>query len=218
MWHDYCCSVGGLFKEVVVRVLRIVGGVVLVFFLGLSSSWAALVTCEPDDFAPGTALTSACPGVTLTVEQRADTVLSGLPAVAGAASTGDLVFVHTTDSFGWGSNDADPETFRADFASLTDHVSIDIIGNDTTDSGFLRAYDALDNLLFEILTGALTTGQVFHASITLGGADIAYIRASGNDSNNINLDNLQFEVVPEPGSLVLLGLGLLGLGVSRRRA
>ncbi len=43
------------------------------------------------------------------------------------------------------------------------------------------------------------------------------IRLSGAVSNGFNLDNLEFITVPEPSSIALLGLGVIGLGAIRRR-
>lgn len=178
---------------------------------------ALLITCEPDSFAAGTDMTNACAGVTLSVELRSDTVVSQVPFVAGAVSTGSRVFGHTTDAFGWGDSDADPERFRADFDMLTSFVSIDLIGNNGSDFGFLRAYDVGGSLLDEILTGQLTSGDIFTASFTRASADIAFIRAAGINGDNLNLDNLQFSTVPEPAMFALLGIGLVGIGWSRRK-
>lgn len=43
------------------------------------------------------------------------------------------------------------------------------------------------------------------------------IRLSGAVAGGFNLDNLEFITVPEPSSIALFGLGLIGLGAARRR-
>jgi hypothetical protein len=185
----------------------------LFFFL---SARASAVLCEPDSFAAGTPLTNACAGVTLLVEQRNDTVIAQIPGVVTATSTGTLVFGNTLDNFGWGNSDAIPETLRGNFLNPVQFVSIDLIGNDPSDAGFLRVYNSNDVLLVEVLSGFLTTDQVFPALASRPTPDIAYFRAAGINGDNLNLDNLNY-AVPEPNSIGLLTGGLL-IFVARRRS
>jgi len=180
------------------------------------SASATIVVCEPDNFTVGTALATACAGVTLSVEQRTtDIVVSEVPGI-GAASTGTRVFGHSLDDFGWGSSDGNPETFRADFAALTSFISLDFIGNDSSDQGSLWIYDSTSTLLSTINTGIFSSGVIKTLSYSSLTSNIGFIRAAGTGGDNLNLDNLQFSV-PGPSSLSLIGLGLLGLVMTRRR-
>ncbi len=66
----------------------------------------------------------------------------------------------------------------------------------------------------------MTAGEVFSASINRASFDIAYIIAGGmfaNSATPVLLDNLTANVIPEPGTVLLLGLGSLAVLKRRKR-
>lgn len=73
---------------------------------------------------------------------------------------------------------------------------------------------------FDIVTYPQSNGNVRYVSVTSGmsivGGTLTFSNSSGNDGWGIN--NVTVGTLPEPGTLLLMGLGLLGLGAARRRA
>ncbi|MBX3601337.1 MAG: PEP-CTERM sorting domain-containing protein [Rubrivivax sp.] len=191
---------------------------------------AAPVVVDPDAFAPGTDLSNAFAGITLSAVGLG---FGGGPAIFAVdslsqpaepftASTGRLVFGTSAPTFPHLFREPSFHALRVDFAAPTDAVWIDFISNDSADTGFLQAFDAADNLLGTYTTASLTANQFETMSLSFGSASIAYILASGLDSaSSGGLDHLRYNddgTVPEPAALLLVGTALLALRLSRRPA
>ena len=76
-------------------------------------------------------------------------------------------------------------------------------------------------LIGYVLSPQLTTGQVFTATIDRDWTfDIAYIIAGGavSTEDTVHLDNLIANVIPEPATLCLLGIGGVILAGIRNRS
>ncbi|UCF42986.1 MAG: hypothetical protein JSV99_10435 [Planctomycetota bacterium] len=196
----------------------------------LSSSVAsAMFTIDADSYADGANMSSPGYGVTLSSPfsgafSSDGYVYAQTAADSSHASTGTNVFgnsVAGSDVHGnpfdeiWHQTASYGEVrLRADFAAPANYVAIDIIGNnDLADYGILEAYDSGGSLLASVSNGsALYDGDVFTATITRPSYDIAYVIASGIGGNTVHLDNLEANVIPAPGAVLMaaMGVGLVG--------
>ena len=150
---------------------------------------AVEVVADPDAQASGTDVSNLFPGVVLSNPLAG----GGIFAVASSftAPTGSNVFgtsAANDDGFRDGTNE-----LRADFAELQAFVSIDTGSDDTLDIGFLRAYDAADNLLEEVIGSGVPHSGSETLAIQRTSADISYIIAGGVGSHTTPLDNLVYE-------------------------
>lgn len=195
--------------------------IVLVFF-AVSSAKGITIAVDADGFADGEDISMSFDFVTLSS-------VGGYPGLDGIvyawgdglASTGTNVFANNL-SFQrqWYADLTDGFALRADFHRPANSVAIDIIGDDSGDYGELYAYDSSGELIGYVLSPQLATGEIFRAAISRDWAfDIAYIIAGGavSTADAVHLDNLTADVIPEPATLLLLGLGSSLLTRKRRK-
>lgn len=94
---------------------------------------------------------------------------------------------------------------------------------DPNDAGGILDINAADGAGYtlnieDILGGSQNNKGAFYLSFFSFGADITSITLTKNNSSDgVGFDNVTVGRVPEPGTLALLGLGLAGLGIARRR-
>jgi hypothetical protein len=209
---------------------------------------ADLITFEPDDFAPGTDVTHASPGLTLFRITSHDP-LAVMPTFVGQdphCLTGPCSAVTGSRSFGGYSAFAslldfcvrnaftgtNPESTRcsteADMSGLwmvfdTGADFVEIAGAWFSDFTWMKAYDenfqevdrqVVPEIVLPRDESGFTKG---FSNVTAPAGNIKYVLAS-SVGGSVFFDRIRYETVPEPSTLLLCGVGFVGLLRSRHRA
>jgi hypothetical protein len=187
----------------------------ITFLLGVvSPAGAAIVTVDPDDYAPGTDISTIVPGVTLKAYYATGNHVWALESSLSTSPPENQVFGHSGNDPLWGG--ADFEYFCAEFHPGTDvhRVSLDFIADDDNDyAPYLTAYKNGGVIpipgAHATYSGSLAKGELVTLTVFSPTDVIVNVKASWDPKwcQNGELDNLQFEnVVPEPSSIVIWSL------------
>lgn len=150
---------------------------------------------DPDGFADGTILNDELsPSVQLSAVGNSIANANVTAETGTYPSTGAKVFASTWNGGLWNTVDAE---LRVDFSSKVNSVSVDVISDDSSDYGHLRAYDQNGNLLQEYVSGNLGTGVAETMTVTRSSNEISYVLASGRQGQFAWLDNLAYSSIDD---------------------
>ena len=203
--------------------------IIVALFLCSAPSAAVMIYADADGFSDGTDISNAFDGMTLSSTGRASGLDGKVYAKTDAyASTGTMTFGNNLANPTLWYLDTHPTTpphpddyaLKITFDMPAKYVAIDLVTESDWSNGSIESYDSSDNLTFADYYTWGWNGEIFRAEISRSSYDIAYVLVGGGlllpDSVfSVHLDNLSAEIIPEPATILLLGLG--GLALLRRR-
>lgn len=144
-------------------------------------------------------------------------------AVLNAASSpfgGRFPMPHETDNKNW-LDSMDSREMKFSIAGMYKAVGFYI--TDPNDVGGLfdivfEDQSAVTYNMNDIFTGAQSNGAAYYLGFTSDVAIASLVFRSNHNNDGFGIDNVTIGKVPEPGTLALLGLGLMGISLVRRRA